>query len=330
MIHTFFTHRRRKRRQLFCASLAMPLAWAAPPAFAQQEDRPIRIVVPFPPGGSNDIIGRVIAQELTSRLKRSVVVVNMPGGGGTIGASNIAKAAPDGANLLLISATFTMNEWAMTLPYDPTHSFTPVAMLGMGPSVIVTHPDLPVNTMKDLVGFSHQNPGVVNFSTSGPGSFQHFAAALLKLRTGVDITIVHYRGGGPALNDLAAGNVHVTLGSLIQMQAYLQSGRIKLIGVSGEERVAQIPDTPTLKEDGYDVDLSNWWGLLAPRDTPDATLDTLHQHINAVLTSPELKRRLANEAAQPAPMHRAQFRRFLADQTQRWKTVAEQTGIKNS
>jgi len=293
-----------------------------------QDNKPIRIVVPFAPGGSNDIVGRAMAQQLSTRLKRSVIVDNMPGAGGSIGSSMVARAEPDGNTLLLISSTFTMNASVMKLSYDPVKSFTPAAMLGMGPSVIVVAASLPVNSIKELIDYSKKNPGKVFFGSAGVASFQHFAIELFKLRTGADLSVVHYKGGGPALMDLAAGHVHVSLGSLIQMQNFLRSGKIKILGVAGHRRVDLIPDVKTLKETGVDVEVSNWWGLLAPAGTPISVVNNLNIECNAALAEQEMKKRFANEGADPMPMSRPEFEKFMAAETGKWAKVARETGIK--
>lgn len=323
------TSGRRKFAKTFAAVAALTLALPVTGVHAQEaSSRPIRIIVPFAPGGSNDIVGRAVAQQLSLRLNRNVIVENRPGGGGVIGSELASRADPDGTTLLLISSTFTMNGSVMKLKYDPVKSFTPVAMLGTGPSVIAVASGLPVNSVAELVDYSKKNPGRVFFGSAGVASFQHFAIELFKLRTGADLTVVQYRGGSPALVDLAAGQVQVALGSLIQMQSFLKSGKIKLLGVAGPKRVALIPDVPTLKETGIDVEASNWWGLLAPAGTPADVVKQLHDGINAVLTAPEMQKRFAAEGAEARPMTRDEFTQFIADETAKWAKVAKQTGMK--
>jgi tripartite-type tricarboxylate transporter receptor subunit TctC len=318
---------RRQFHQTLGALLATGLSLPTGQAQAQ-ESKPIRIVVPFATGGSNDIVGRSMAQQLSTRLKRSVIVDNVPGAGGAIGSAMVARAEADGSTLLLISSTFTMNASVMKLSYDPVKSFTPVAMLGMGPSVIVVAANLPVNSIKELIEYSKKNPGKVFFGSAGVASFQHFAIELFKLRTGADLTVVHYKGGGPALMDLAAGHVHVSLGSLIQMQTFLRAGKIKILGVAGHRRVDLIADVPTLKETGVDVEVSNWWGLLAPAGTPNTLVDRLNRESNAALAEPDMKKRFANEGADPMPLSRTDFEKFMTDETAKWAKVARETGIK--
>ncbi len=322
------TGNRRQFNLQLGALLAAGTVLPAGQAYAQESAKPIRIIVPFAPGGSNDIVGRSMAQQLSIRLKRSVIIENVPGAGGAIGSAMVARAEPDGNTLLLISSTFTMNASVMKLSYDPVKSFTPVAMLGMGPSVIVVAASLPVNSIKELIDYSKKNPGKVYFGSAGVASFQHFAIELFKLRTGADLTVVQYKGGGPALIDLAAGHVHVSLGSLIQMQTFLRSGKIKILGVAGARRVDLIPDVPTLKETGVDVEVSNWWGLLAPAGTPISVVDKLNRETNAALAEPDMKKRFAGEGADPLPMSRAEFEKLMAEETTKWAKVARDTGIK--
>jgi len=288
----------------------------------------IRIVVPFAPGGSNDIVGRSMAQQLTARLKRNVYIENKPGAGGSMGADLVAHAEPDGANLLLISSTFTMNASIMKLNYDPVQSFVPIAMMGLGPSVIAVSSTLPLNTIKEFVAYSKKNPGQIYFGSAGVASFQHFAIELFKFKTGADITLVHYKGGGPALVDLAAGHVQVALGSLIQMQNFLRAGKIKLLAVAGPKRVDLIPQVPTLKESGVDLEVNNWWGLLAPAGTPQSFVDWVHREVNASLSSPDMVKRFAAEGAEAWPMSRVDFEHLLAEDSAKWSQLAKQTGIK--
>lgn len=319
------------RRRLIGAAAGWGLTAGLSPSrvLAQASDsRPIRIIVSFAPGGSNDIVGRAIAQQLTDRLKRSVVVENRPGAGGTIGAALAARAEPDGTTLLLASSTFTMNPAVMKLSYDPVKSFVPVAMLGMGPSVIAVNVNLPVNNIREFVDYTRRNPGKVNAGTSGAASFQHFALELLKLRTGADLTLLHYKGGGPVLSDLAAGHIQMSLGSLIQMQNLVNAGKLKLIAVAGQQRVGIISNIPTLKESGIDVDASNWWALLAPTGTPEPIVAALHDACNASLNDPSMKDRFEKEGASPMPMSRADFARLMAEETVRWANVARETSIK--
>ena len=318
-------------RRRFSLAMAGSLGLALPlGARAKQQipKRPIMLTVPFAPGGSNDIMGRAIAERLSMRFGHNVVVENRPGAGSVVGAEHVARARPDGTNLLLISAAFTMTPAVTALSYDPLKSFVPVAMLAMGPSVIAVTSSFPANTVQELVEYSHKHPGKVFFGSAGVASFQHFAIELFKMKSGADLTVVQYKGGGPALLDLVAGNVQVSLGSLIQMKPFLESGKIKLLAIAGPKRVAFLPKIPTLKEAGIDIDMRNWWALLAPAGTPDGIVQQFHDEVNVVLKTPEVQRRFAAEGAETMPMSRAQLAAFIKEQLAKWAEVAAKTGIK--
>lgn len=320
-------------RRQFSLALAGSLGLALPlGARAQKKipDRPIMLTVPFAPGGSNDIMGRAIAERLSTRFNHNVVVENRPGAGSVVGAEHVARARPDGTSLLLISAAFTMTPAVTKLSYDPLKSFVPVAMLAMGPSVIAVTSSFPANTVQELIDYTHQHPGKVFFGSAGVASFQHFAIELFKMKSGADLTVVQYKGGGPALLDLVAGNVQVSLGSLIQMRPFLESGKIKLLAIAGPKRSPIVPKVPTLKEAGIDVDVSNWWALLAPAGTPDGIVGQFHDEVNEVIKNPKVQQRFASEGADAMPMSREQLAAFMKQQLAKWADVAAKTGIKTS
>jgi tripartite-type tricarboxylate transporter receptor subunit TctC len=293
-----------------------------------QESKPIKLVVPFAPGGSNDIVGRAIAQQLSIKLKRSVIVENKPGAGGSVGAEFVARSEPDGNTLLLISSSFAMNSSIMKLGYDPDKAFAPVAMLGIGPSVLVVNNQLPVNNIKELIDYSKKNPNKTNFGTAGVGSFQHFAIELFMMKTNADISLVHYKGGGPAVVDTVAGHVQISLGSLIQMQNFIKSGQIRPLAIAGRQRVALLPNIPTLKEQGVDAEAMNWWGISAPAGVPIDLLDKLHVECNQILAETEIKNRFIAEGAEVMPISRKEFDRFVSDETLKWAKVAKSAKIK--
>ncbi len=293
-----------------------------------QDNRVIKLVVPFAPGGSNDIVGRAIAQQLSVKLKRSVVVENKPGAGGSVGAEFVARSEPDGNTLLLVSSSFAMNSSIMKLGYEPEKAFAPVAMLGIGPSVLVVNNQLPVNNIKELIEYSKKNPKTTNFGTAGVGSFQHFAIELFMMKTNADISLVHYKGGGPALVDTVAGHVQMSLGSLIQMQNFIKSGQVRAVAIAGQQRVSLFPNVPTLKESGIDAEAMNWWGVLAPTGTATEQLDKLHLSLNQILSETEIKNRFIAEGADVLPMSRKDFERFLGDETIKWSKVAKSAKIK--
>ena len=315
-------------RKMMVLALMLGLSSFFTPNSYSQENKPIKLVVPFAPGGSNDIVGRAIGQQLASKLKRPVVIENKPGAGGSVGAEFVARSEADGNTLLLASASFVMNSAIMKLGYDPSKSFVPVAMLGIGPSIIVINNQLPVQNVNELILYSKKNPKTTNFGTAGVGSFQHFAVELLMMKTNADISLVHYKGGGPALLDTVAGHVQMSMGSLIQMQNFIKSGQIRALAIAGNQRVSIFPNVPTLKELGIDVEAMNWWGILAPTGTPTETLDKLHLEINQILLDADIKNRMMSEGAEPLPMSRKEFDKFILDETKKWAGVAKTARIR--
>jgi tripartite-type tricarboxylate transporter receptor subunit TctC len=291
--------------------------------------KPVRLVIPFPPGGSNDVVGRAIAQQLAERLGQGVVVDNRGGAGSVIGTNEAAKAAPDGYTLLLISTAFPTSIAFNRLPQDAMRSFAPVAMLGSGPALLVVPAASPVNSVHDLLKRLKEKPGDLNAAAAGIGSFQHMATELFRLQSKTNFVIVQYKGGGPALTDTIGGQVHFNLGSLVQMVPHVRSGKLKALGVSSAKRVAAMPEVPTIAEagvPGYEV--SNWWGILAPAGTPQPVLERLHQEISAMLDSPETRKRFELEGAEALRMSVAEFAQFIGAETVKWTRVVKEAGIK--
>jgi tripartite-type tricarboxylate transporter receptor subunit TctC len=315
---------------LLRTSLALLLAIVASAAAAQgYPARPVRLIIPFPPGGSNDIVGRMVAAQLGDRLGQQVVADNRGGAGGTIGTELAARAQADGYTLLLISTAYAFNTSIYKkLPYDPVRSFTPVALLGSGPGVLVVNPTLPVNSVAELIALAKERPGKLNNASAGIGSFQHLASELFRLQAGIQWLHVPYKGGGPAMMDLMAGQADASVGSLIQMLPHIRSGKLKALGTTGAKRSAVLPDVPTVAEAGVPgYEATNWWGILAPAGTPQPILDRLHQEIAAVQASAETKRRFETEGAEAREMSPADFAAFIAAETAKWARVVKEAGI---
>jgi tripartite-type tricarboxylate transporter receptor subunit TctC len=315
---------------LLRTSLALLLAIVASAAAAQgYPARPVRLIIPFPPGGSNDIVGRMVAAQLGDRLGQQVVADNRGGAGGTIGTELAARAQADGYTLLLISTAYAFNTSIYKkLPYDPVKSFTPVALLGSGPGVLVVNPTLPVNSVAELIALAKERPGKLNNASAGIGSFQHLASELFRLQAGIQWLHVPYKGGGPAMMDLMAGQADASVGSLIQMLPHIRSGKLKALGTTGAKRSAVLPDVPTVAEAGVPgYEATNWWGILAPAGTPQPILDRLHQEIAAVQASAETKRRFETEGAEAREMSPADFAAFIAAETAKWARVVKEAGI---
>jgi len=291
--------------------------------------KPIRLIIPFPPGGSNDVVGRAIGQQLAERLGQGVVIDNRGGAGGIIGTDQAAKSPPDGYTLLLISTALPVSIAFNRLPQDAMKSFEPVAMLGSGPALLVVPASSPANSVRDLLDLLRKKPGELNAAAAGIGSFQHMATELFRLQSKTDFVIVQYKGGGPALTDVIAGQVQMNLGSLVQMVPHVRSGKLKALGVSGAKRSAAMPEVPTIAEagvPGYEV--SNWWGILAPAGTPAAVLDRLYREITAIQDSPETRKRFELEGAEVVRMKPAEFATFVTQETEKWTRVVKDAGIK--
>ncbi|SRR5712692_3688315 len=309
---------------VLAAALSVPMQSAA-----QYPNKPVRLIIPFPPGGSNDVVGRSIAADLSTRLGTPVIVENVGGAGGLIGTDMAAKAAPDGYTLLLVSVAFAFNPAIYKLPYDPTTAFAPVAILGAGPVVIAVTGKLPVNSLQELLALAKAKPGSLNYATAGVGSFQHLAAELFKRQAGLDIVHVPFKGGGPAMMDVIAGNTQITIGSLAQMLPQIKGGRLKALAIGSASRVAPLPDVPTASEagvPGYEV--TNWWGVVAPAGTPRPVIERLHNELAAIVASAETRKRFEAEGADPLTMSSEEFARFIATETTKWARVVKEANIR--
>jgi tripartite-type tricarboxylate transporter receptor subunit TctC len=291
--------------------------------------KPVRMIIPFPPGGSNDVIGRAIAVQLAQRLGQGVVIDNRGGAGGIIGIDAAMKSPADGYTLLLISVALPMTVALGRLPADTMNSFAPLAMLGSGPAVLAVPAGLPAQSLQELIKLFKEKPGALNAGAAGIGSFQHLATELFKTQAGVDFVIVQYKGGGPALTDTIAGQVQMNLGSLIQTLPHIRSGKLRALGVGGAQRNPALPEVPTIAEAGVPgYEANNWWGMLAPAGTPPAIQGRLRQEIAAILDSPETRKRFEVEGAETGRMSAQEFARFVAAETAKWTRVVKDAGIK--
>lgn len=292
-------------------------------------NRPVRLIIPFPPGGSNDVVGRVIAVQLGERLGHPVIVDNRGGAGGTIGMNAGAKAPADGYTLLLVSVAYPVSIALGRMPQDSMQWFAPVAALGTGPSILVVPAALPVQSVRDLIALAKRKPGALNAGSAGPGSFQHLATELFRLQSGIDIVIVQYKGGGPALTDTIAGQVQMNVGSVIQNLPHVRSGKLKALGLGGAKRIPALPDVPTFAEAGLTgAEASNWWGIVAPAGTPAPVLTRLQKEVFAILDSADTKRRFELEGAEVLQMTPQEFGQHVAAETAKWTRVVKDAGIK--
>jgi tripartite-type tricarboxylate transporter receptor subunit TctC len=310
------------------AAIILVLTTAA--AAQDYPTKPVRLIVPFPPGGSNDVVGRLIATHLSERLGKQVVVDNRAAGaGGVVGTETAANAARDGYTLLIISIAHTVNPWLYNLPYDPIKAFTPVAILASGSNVLVVNPQLPVHSVQDLLAAAKEKPGQLQYASAGVGSFQHLGGELFKLTAGVDLLHVPFKGGGPAMIDVVGGHTKIMFSSLVQTTPHIRSGKLRALGTGGAERNPVLPDVPTIAEAGVPgYEAVNWWGVAAPAGTPAAIVEKLHKEITAVQSSEEVKRHFATEGAQIVQMSSAGFGAFIETEMTKWERVVKEGGIK--
>lgn len=291
--------------------------------------KPVRLIIPFPPGGSNDLIARAVATQLSERLGQSVIVDNRGGGGGTIGINAAAKSPADGYTVLLVSVGWPVSIALKWMPEESLQWFVPVAPIGTGPSLLVVPSSFPVNSVQELIALAKSKPGQLNASAAGPGSFQHLATELFRLQSGINIVIVQYKGGGPALTDTVAGQVQMNIGSAVQNIPHVRSGKLRALGVGGKNRLAALPEVPTFAEAGLPgAEATNWWGIMAPAGTPAPALERLHKDVAAVVESPEMKKRFEVEGAEALRMSPREFGALIAAETTKWTQVVKDAGIK--
>jgi len=320
--------RRRLVKKIFAlAGLVLCLATAA--AAQDYPTKPVRLIIPFPPGGSNDVVGRMIATHVGEQLGKQIVVDNRSGAGGVIGTEVAANSAPDGYTLLIISLAHAVNPWLYKPTYDPIKSFAPIGILASGPNVLAVNPTLPVNSVKELVALAKQKPGDLQYASAGIGSFQHMGGELFKLEAGVDMLHVPFKGGGPAMIDVIGGHTQLVFSSLVQTTPHIKSGKLKALATGGTKRNPVLPDVPTVAEAGVPTyEAVNWWGLVAPAGTPQPIIDKLHKAITAVQTSPEVKKQFASEGAEIVQMSSSEFGTFMETEMKKWERVVKEGRIK--
>ena len=290
----------------------------------------IRLVVPVPPGGSNDILSRITAQAMSPGLGQQVVIDNRAGAAGMIGADNVAKSAPDGYSILNIQASFVANPALRTkMPYDTLNDFAFVGMMARAPLLAVVHPSLPVKNIKELVALAKSRPGQINYGTPGIGSYTQLATELFRRMAGINIVHVPYKGIAPALTDLMGGQLQLAMTSPPSVMSQVQAGRLRALAVGSEKRSVFLPDIPTIAESGYPGYRADyWWGIAAPAKTPVDIVNRLAAELNKALQSAELKQRYAAEGAEPAVMTREELKQFITTDIVRWRQVALEANVK--
>lgn len=294
-------------------------------------DKPIRIIVPFAPGGSSDVLARAIGQKLTEMWGQQVLVDNRPGAGGNIGASETARSAPDGYTLVLFDVgTITISPSIYpNLNYDPERSFAPVTMVAVSPHALVVNPSIPVSSVQELIAYSKANPGKLNYASAGNGTAVHLAGEQFQQMTGTKWTHVPYKGGAAAIVGIVGGEVDLTLNGLLATLPHIKSGRLKVLAVAGTKRAAAMPDLPTVSEAGVPgFQSGSWQGLLAPAGTPPDIVAKLHDAVVKVLNEPDMTKRLADQGAEVVGSTPEEFAAFIRDDTAKWAKIVKDTGIK--
>ncbi len=310
-------------------SIVAVLLLLAVPAHAQGwPDRPLRIVVPFPPGGSNDAFARGLAERLQPQLGQPVVVDNRSGAGGVLGSGQVAQAAPDGQTFLFVSSSFVTSAAVQKTPYDAVDSFTPVALVAAAPMLMVTAPASGIRSLPELLAKARANPGRLHFGSSGPGSINQFGGELLNLRAQVKMEHIAYRGMGPATADLLAGRVELLVTTVASVAGPLRGGQLTLLAYTGANRVPEEPNVPTAREAGLDYTMEIWWGLFGPRGLPAPVTAKLNAAVNTVLGDPAFAKFLAVEGASPAPGTPESFGQRVAGDLARYRELARIADIK--
>jgi tripartite-type tricarboxylate transporter receptor subunit TctC len=317
----------------FRVALAAALVLLAGAVQAQPQkfpSKPVTIVVPYPPGGSNDTFARELGKKLSDVWKIPVIVDNRPGAGGSIGAAIVSKAAPDGYTLMLLSSSFTTNAAIQTnLPFDPVAGFSAIGMVSKGPMLLTVSQKLPAKTFLELLAYARAHPGKLNYGSSGQGSTNHFATELLEEAAKIGMTHVPYKGMAPAVTDVIAGHVDVLIASAPSIYQHVKAGKVRGLGVTSAGPSAVVPDLPSIAQQGvpgYSFEL--WWGVLAPPKVPPEIVAQINADMNRILTTPEMKEVFLREGAEPAPMTPAQFANTIRDEIDGWKKVAARAGIK--
>ena len=319
---------RRALASLLAASLSMP---AAAPAFAQTAypNRPVRIIAPQAPGGGVDLVARIVADRLSKSMGQSFFVENQAGAGGAIATQATARAVPDGYTLMIgYVATHATNPAVKKLPYDAVKDFTPIAMVGGTPNLLIVRTSLPAKTLGEFVAYAQKNPKAVNYGTSGKGTLNHLAMEQFKYAAKFDSLSVPYRSIGQAFTDLMGGEVQAVFPGLAAGLPHVRSGAARPLAVTGARRHPLLPDVPTFAESGYDgFDGLTWYGIVGPAKLPEPIVRKLNAEINAMLATPELRDKLSSEALDPMPMTPEQFGRFIETEIAHWTRVARANGI---
>lgn len=291
----------------------------------------VRLVVPFAPGGTSEIVARSVAAEMTRSLGINVFVENKPGGAGIVAMQDVVKAAPDGHTLILGHVgTLAVNPYMLSnQPYDVNRDFMPVTLLAKVPSVLVVHPDVPAKDFKEFIAYAKKNPGLLNYGSAGNASAGHLSIEYLKLVSGIFMTHIPYRGSGPQMTDLVAGRTQVAMNGLPSISAFIKQGKLRPLAVGTAQRIAALPDVPTIAESGFkNFETSQWYGLLVPAGTPADVVKKIQEECQKALRSSSVTERFANDSAVGGGGPSAEFATFIANEQKVWKEIVKRAGIK--
>ena len=313
--------------------LALALALCLAPIAAQAQsadkypERSIKIIVPFPPGGSVDVLGRLIAQRMQEHWGQSVIVETRPGASTMIGTASVAKAEPDGYTLIIVVSNHTTNPALQPkMQYDALKDFEPIALLARTPVVLYAHPSLPAKDAKELVVLGKAKTHTLNFGSAGVGSMTHLTGEMLKIKAGIEMLHIVYRGGTPAMNDLLAGHLPLQFATVAQALPQYRAGQLRALGISSAERYPSVPEIPTFREQGFDVVATEWYGLLAPAGTPKPIIEKLNAEMKRIMALPNMGDRLAAiELTHSSPQ---ELDGFIRSETERWGALIKQLGLR--
>ncbi len=316
-------------RVLLAASLCFIAGQAVPVAAQQYPVRPIRIVVPFPPGGGTDILARLIGQKLTESLGQQVIVDNRPGAGGKAGIEIALRAAPDGHTILMVSASYAVNAAIYRLEFDPLKDLLPIAQTASVPFVLVAPPSLPASNIKELIALAKARPGELNYASTGNGSSPHLAGELLAMMTQTRMVHVPYKGGGPALIDVLSGQVQLLFNTVVQSLPHIKAGKLKPLAVGSLKRSSALPQVMTIDESGVPgFDVTNWFGLLGPARIPPPVIDRINREVVQHLKAADFRDRLANEGAEAVSGTPAEFGNLISSDIEKFTRVVKAADIR--
>lgn len=308
---------------------SLVLAFTASAAAQDFPTKPIRIIVPFAPGGLNDVVGRMIAQHLTERFGRQAIVENRTGAGGVVGTELVANSPKDGHTLLIVSIAHAVNPWLYKLNYDPLKSFAPIAPILSSQNALAVNLELPAKSLKAFLALAKEQPGKIQYASGGVGGSLHLAMELFKITAGVDLLHVPFRGAGPAVIDVIGGHSKAINATISTLAPHIRGGKLRALGISGTKRSAVLPEVPTIEEGGVPgYDAGNWIGIAAPAGTPAAIVTRLHKEISSMLDQPDIQKQIASDGSEIMRMSPSEFTTYMDNEMAKWGRVVKQAGIK--